>query len=97
VQKAYNYPNPLLGEGKTNIVFNMRSQGNVVLEIFSPFHDLLYQETYNNLPAGVNLLSWDGSKSDGSKVSSGLYICRISKKYDTGATESEIIKILIIR
>jgi hypothetical protein len=97
VQKAYNYPNPLLGEGKTNIVFNMRSQGNVVLEIFSPFHDLLYQETYNNLPAGVNLLSWDGSKSDGNKVSSGLYICRISKKYDTGATESEIIKILIIR
>jgi hypothetical protein len=101
VQKAYNFPNPFIAGTKTNIVFNMRSEGNVKLQIFSPFHRLLHEETYINLPQGVNILFWDGNiNKDGNyqyQVQSGLYLCRILKEYHTGEKESEIVKIVLIR
>ncbi|MGA2090110.1 MAG: carboxypeptidase regulatory-like domain-containing protein [Endomicrobiales bacterium] len=93
---AFNYPNPFqAGREKTNIVFVLTTAGNVRVDIYSMFGELLFERTLFNLPAGINSFSYDGKDSGGNILFSGTYTCIITKENNKDGSDK--CRLLIIR
>jgi hypothetical protein len=72
---SQNYPNPF--NPSTNIEFSLPEEASVILEIYDSMGrrvSTLVNEVY---PAGYHSIVWNGRKSDGATVSTGMYFCRI--------------------
>ena len=77
---AYNYPNPFSpGRGGTNIVFNAPASGfaQATVEIYSEWQDLLFRQTYTDIPPGVSQVPFNGLDRRGRSLFNGSYICRV--------------------
>jgi hypothetical protein len=71
-----NYPNPFNPE--TNIRFDIQRSGDVVLEIFNSVGQKVATLVNQQMAAGSYNVRWNGSRNDGSRVSSGVYLYRLS-------------------
>jgi flagellar hook assembly protein FlgD len=82
------HPNPT--NCKTNIYFNIKSNSNIELKVFN-ISGQLVDLLFNNIcSAGQYYLTWEGIDLEGKKVSTGLYLIRLS------INGTSIIKKLII-
>lgn len=75
-----NYPNPFNPE--TTILFNLTAENaeNAELVIFNLKGQKVKTLISDQLSAGDHLVVWDGSDSDGKRVSSGIYFYKLKTK-----------------
>jgi len=75
------YPNPF--NSSTVIKFSLPEQADVRLAIYNVLGQMVRYFEYENMPAGEGVIAWDGQNDNGDKVSSGVYLYRITAgKYD---------------
>ncbi len=72
---SQNYPNPF--NPKTTIVFSLREQGQVSLNIYDVKGRLVRTLVDRKLDANLHRVEWDGLGNNGSPISSGIYFYRI--------------------
>jgi len=72
-----NFPNPFNRE--TTIEFDLYAWGDVSLDVYDVLGRKVRGYVFRNMTAGSKDVLWDGRNDDGSKVSSGIYLYRISK------------------
>ncbi|MEO8169217.1 MAG: T9SS type A sorting domain-containing protein, partial [bacterium] len=70
-----NYPNPF--NPTTNIRFSLPSDQHVTLQVFDITGALVKTILDETLRSGNMEATWDGSNSNGGKVSSGVYLYRL--------------------
>lgn len=73
---SQNYPNPF--NPTTSIKFAIPENANVTLDIYNMLGQKVKTLLNGMQDAGYYTVNWDGSNDLGSKVSSGIYIYRIS-------------------
>ena len=94
-----NYPNPFIMSDQrtasTQINFYLPQAGSdVVLDIYNQRgQKVLQKEFADTLKAGLQSWNWDGRNSNGSYVSSGIYLYKLS----SGAFQSETGKLTVIK
>ena len=74
-QLSQNYPNPF--NPVTNITFDIPVKSMVFIKIYNILGKEITTLVENKLSAGKYIVTWDGTASDGRKVSSGIYLYRI--------------------
>jgi flagellar hook assembly protein FlgD len=73
-----NYPNPFqLGPGSTKFVVLTNEAGTVDIRIYDAGGQFVTSFSRTVTGAGRSEVVWDGHNSQGSLVSSGLYIARV--------------------
>jgi spore coat protein CotH len=87
---AAAYPNPF--NPVTNIEFNLPGISDVKVAVY----DILGRETWSvseqGMRAGKHILTWNAADNSGTKLSTGVYLCRvIAKEY------SAVIKLMLIK
>ena len=80
-----NYPNPF--NPTTKIVFNVPSQTNVRAVVFNILGQRVATLANGIVAPGIHVLTFDGSR-----FSSGLYICRV-----TAGTQTKEIKMVLVK
>ncbi len=71
-----NYPNPF--NPTTNISFNLPKTGQVTVTVYNSLGQIVDVIADGILPAGDNVVVWDGSNKYGNSVSSGIYFYEVS-------------------
>ncbi|MFC1725576.1 S8 family serine peptidase [candidate division KSB1 bacterium] len=71
-----NYPNPF--NMSTKIRYNLPSREHVKIEIYNLLGQKVRTLLNNVVLAGTHAANWDGRNETGSRVSSGIYIYRLS-------------------
>ncbi len=89
--KAYNYPNPVYG-GETNIRYYVSEDSKIDIKIFDLAGDFV-AELNDNAQGGMD----HETKWDVNGIQSGVYIARIEAQSSSGKSESNIIKIAVIK
>jgi uncharacterized protein (DUF362 family) len=67
---AQNFPNPFNGE--TSVQFSLPHEGNVRIEVFDMFGQVVEVLKDGLVPGGAHMVHWNGSNS-----ASGVYFCRM--------------------
>jgi len=70
-----NYPNPF--NPNTNIVFWLKQDARVKLEIFNSRGQKVRSLKHELMPAGRHSIPWDGKDSAGNTLGSGVYLYRL--------------------
>ncbi len=70
-----NFPNPF--NPKTNINFSLPQAQAAQISIYNLKGQLVKKLLDANLPAGKNMITWDGTDDNGKTVSSGIYSYRL--------------------
>ena len=70
-----NFPNPF--NPNTNISFSLPLAQAARINIYNLKGQLVKKLLDANLPAGQNLINWDGRDDNGKPVSSGIYSYRL--------------------
>ncbi|MDP2755786.1 MAG: FlgD immunoglobulin-like domain containing protein, partial [Nitrospirota bacterium] len=77
INKLYqNRPNPF--SHKTNFNYQIKKQGQVTFKVYNALGQLVKTLVNETKPAGAYQVEWDGRDGSGLKVSSGVYIYRLS-------------------
>ena len=71
-----NYPNPF--NPKTTIAFSIPEQTRVNLSVYSVDGRLVATLVDTRLPEGFHEVTWDGRNARGTRVSSGVYLYRLT-------------------
>lgn len=71
-----NYPNPF--NPTTTIQFGLPKSSSVNLEVYNVLGEKVRTLVEGNKSAGYHSISWDGKNDQGTGVSSGIYIYRLS-------------------
>jgi hypothetical protein len=84
-----NYPNPFDSRREqTTITYTLKSDANILVVIYDAFggkvKELNFGAGSQGGAAGTNLVTWDGTDSDGSKVSQGVYYTFINAGDSSG-------------
>jgi hypothetical protein len=87
---SQNYPNPF--NPTTNINYAIPQDANVRLVIFNVLGQAVKTLVNSQQKAGYYTIRWDGSNESGSKVSSGMYIYRITAGNFTHTIKMNLIK-----
>ncbi len=69
-----NYPNPF--NPNTTISYSLPTASNIKLEIYDVMGRMIKSFTTNLQSSGTHQVVWDGTNSNGVRVSSGIYIYR---------------------
>lgn len=85
-----NYPNPFNPE--TSIVFSLKEQGHVELEIYNIKGQKVKSLIDRKLEAGKHSIVWDGKDSNNNKVSSGIYLYRMKNGKVTKSKKMILLK-----
>ncbi|MCB9509033.1 MAG: T9SS type A sorting domain-containing protein [Deferribacteres bacterium] len=77
-----NYPNPFFAPGEaansgTTLSFNLQQPAQVSLAVYNTAGQLVTRLANEALPAGQHRLRWNGRSSDGRRLASGVYFCRL--------------------
>ena len=76
---SQNYPNPF--NPYTKIPITLQQGKNIKVEIFNTNGKLIRNLHNGNLNTGRHEITWNGINNNGSRVSSGIYLCKISSMY----------------
>ena len=71
-----NYPNPF--NGKTTITFELAAASNVELKVYNIHGQEILSLIEGKRPAGAHRISWDSRDKQGRRVSSGVYLSRLT-------------------
>jgi hypothetical protein len=88
-----NYPNPF--NPSTTIRFGVPESSagkNIQLKIFNILGQEIKTLINNQIEPGYHEIRWDGTNNAGSRVSSGVYFCRVA-----GPGHSLVRKMVLIR
>jgi hypothetical protein len=85
-----NFPNPF--NPTTQIRFGIPEAGNVTLKIYNSVGQLVKTLVDGNMSEGYHQATWDATDNTGSKLSSGVYIYRI-----TAGTFAQVNKMLLLK
>jgi hypothetical protein len=90
-----NYPNPFNPE--TEVKFDLPEPARVKIIIY----DILGREITNLFdgmkPAGYHSVRWNSENQGGSKMSSGIYFCRINLRGESGQQYNKVLKMLLTK
>ena len=93
--RAYCYPNPVGGEGRAHLRFFLSAAAAVELEVFDAIGERVDRLTFDNsrftVPA-ENEIQW--STAD---YASGLYICRMEVRADSGEQQHVVVRMAVSR
>jgi hypothetical protein len=90
-KRAYNYPNPVYG-GSTNIRYYVSEDSKIDIKIFDLAGGYVAHLTDNARGGMDNETDWNVNG-----IQSGVYIARIEATGSSGKSESNIIKIAVIK
>ena len=95
-----NFPNPFAaGRGATTVVYFLRTAAHVSLEILTARGDgvitVLRDEAKS--PGLHQEDTWDGRNGRGETVYNGVYIARLTARYEDGTSESLMRKMAVVR
>jgi hypothetical protein len=100
IENLINYPNPFISE--TNFVFDHNQSGqdlDVKIQIYTLSGQIIRTievqmnpESYKSVP-----VKWDGLNDNGSRISKGFYIYRVTVRKENGSTASETAKLVFLR
>ena len=96
-----NYPNPFVpsrGE-MTTFAYVLADNAFVDIELFTTTGDRVLVVLENSLKeAGYHQSeAWDGLNGKGQKVAPGIYICRVTARYESGRTEDFTRRVAVVR
>lgn len=87
---SQNYPNPFNPE--TRIEFSLPRASYVILEIYNVLGERVRVLVSERLSAGHKAVTWDGKDDNGSTVSSGIYLYRITADEFAEAKKMVLLK-----
>ena len=82
-------PNPF--HASTDIRFELGTASPLTVRVYDIAGRLVRSLTAGPMPAGVNLISWDGRDDRGRRPAPGVYLCRI----EAGRSETVARLVLI--
>ena len=85
-----NYPNPF--NPNTSISFSVPSESFVTVKIYNMLGQEITTLFSGNSKAGIHSLNWNGKDSNGTNVSSGNYICKMTSGDFTETRKMNLIK-----
>lgn len=95
-----NFPNPFAaGREATRIVYFLRARATVSLEILSARGEAVATIVRGEpRAAGLHQAdAWDGRNGRGETVYNGVYLARLTARYDDGTSESLTRKVAVVR
>jgi hypothetical protein len=100
IQNLGNYPNPF--NNLTHFVFDHNhpdEQLNVKIDIYNTSGALVKNIAQDFTPSGSrsNEITWDGTGNNGARLSSGVYVYRLSISTDKGFRSVAYQKLVIVR
>lgn len=87
---SHNYPNPFNPE--TNIKFTLPRTSHVKLELYNILGVKVKTLVNEKLSAGENIISWDGTDNNNKRVTSGIYLYRLSTDNFTETKKMLLLK-----
>lgn len=87
---SQNYPNPF--NPNTQIDFTLPQSENVRLDIYNMNGQLVRTLVDRTMTAGTHTVEWDGLANDGGKVSSGVYLYRLTAGDWTDSKKMSLVK-----
>ena len=84
------YPNPF--NPSTTIEFTLPESGFAIITIYSMAGQKIRELNADFMPAGTHMLMWDGRDSNGTAVSSGIYITRLQAGKHTATGRMVLMK-----
>lgn len=100
LQNISNYPNPFTQNTRFVFDHNQIAQGGQVrIDIYDPMGRTIrtLQSALPGISGTGELMEWDGTDGSGKKISSGIYIYRITLRSLTGTTISGSSKMILIK
>lgn len=83
-----NYPNPFTDH--TSLHFSLAKKGFVTIKIYDLTSQLVCELVNGIYPSGISTIDWNGTDSNGKKVNTGIYTCRM-----TVENQSKTIKMVV--
>ena len=87
---SQNYPNPFNPE--TQISFSLPQRASVSLVVYNLFGQKVRGLVNATLSAGTYTITWDGTDSQGNRLASGVYFCRLSAGEKNSITKMILMK-----
>jgi choice-of-anchor B domain-containing protein len=84
-----NYPNPF--NPSTTISYELTTSGQVTLVVFDVGGRRIRTLVNETQQAGRHVAAWDGTDSDGGRIASGVYLCRLETP-----SRTETLKVTLI-
>ena len=75
IYNAFNFPNPF--NDKTQFSFEVTKDFDLKLDVYTLGGRRIKSINKFNLPAGFNIINWDGLDTFGQRIANGVYIYRI--------------------
>ncbi len=85
-----NFPNPF--NPQTNFSFTLKSDGSTKLEIYNLKGQKVKTLVDHNLNKGDHTIAWNGTDENNKKVSSGLYLYKLTLDGQTKSKKMIMIK-----
>lgn len=85
-----NYPNPF--NPSTNISFHLPKTSHTTVTVYNSLGQIVDVIANGILPAGNNVVVWDGSNKNGTPVSSGIYIYEVTTEEFRDARKMALAK-----
>ena len=85
-----NYPNPF--NPSTSIKFNIESPQEVTLEVFNIRGQLVKTLVNDDLAEGYHTIKWNGNDNNDNRVSSGLYMYKLSTEKKSQTNKMLLLK-----
>ncbi|MCW8803579.1 MAG: T9SS type A sorting domain-containing protein, partial [Ignavibacteriaceae bacterium] len=90
-----NYPNPF--NPKTRIDFSLPVESNVKLVIYNILGQEVIRLIANQMTAGNHTVVWNASDASGSKLTSGIYLYKLTASGINGNEFQEIKKMILMK
>ncbi len=84
-----NYPNPFNPE--TTIAFELKESDNVELVIYGINGQKIKTLTKDKRPSGRHIIMWDGTSDQGDKVTSGVYLYKLTTSSGYSSSKKMIL------
>ena len=100
LQHLYNYPNPMIDHTTFAWECNQVNQPmEAEVRIFTLTGDLIrtLRQNYYSQGFRTNTMTWDGTRDNGGKISSGMYVYRLNLTLEDGTTNQLTSKLVVIR
>ena len=92
---SQNYPNPF--NPTTTINFSLPAKSNVSLIIYDVLGRKVNEIVNEELPAGIQKVTWNGLNSSGVRTSSGVYFYRLIAKAGNGKQFVQSKKMILLK
>jgi hypothetical protein len=90
-----NFPNPF--NPSTMISYQIPSEGRVSVIIYDVLGNVVSELFNGSANAGYNAVVWNATNNTGAKVSSGMYLYRVTAELSDGRSFSDVKRMLLLK